>query len=599
MSTNLTSPPSYTSNELVFNDSFQGSSLNSSNWNTYLSSAASGGSPWFSNGSGGSAIGPAGAYDAEYDQASQSTVNNGLTLLATDQSTEAGYAYTAGVVSSYDKVEFDGGYLQVSMKEPTGDGSWPAIWMLPGAASGQKTDNAEIDVQEGGFTGAGTPNDAVANHLHEGSLQYGKDVNVGTDLTAGYNTYAINWVPGLSITWYLNGQMTYQITSAQANIPNEPMELILAEAVGTPSTSSFRTVTDQNTPANMALMINDVQLYQTQGDTLYLDGKLVSPSSTPPVITPPVTPPVTPPGGPTSSNSITATSDFNGDAKSDLLWQNTSGQADIWEMNGSNVINGANVGANPGPSWKLIGTGDFNGDAKSDLLWQNTSGQADIWEMNGTNVINGANVGANPGPSWKLIGTGDFNGDGKSDLLWQNTSGQADIWEMNGTNVINGANVGANPGPSWKLIGTGDFNGDGKSDLLWQNTNGQADIWEMNGTNVISEANVGANPGPSWKLIGTGDFNGDGKSDLLWQNTNGQASIWEMNGTNVISEANVGTNPGPSWTAIGTGDFNGDGHSDILWQNTSGQASIWGMNGTNVISEANVSANPGPSWHAI
>jgi hypothetical protein len=69
--------------------------------------------------------------------------------------------------------------------------------------------------------------------------------------------------------------------------------------------------------------------------------------------------------------------------------------------------------------------------------------------MNGTNVISEANVGANPGPSWKLIGTGDFNGDGKSDLLWQNTDGQPAIWEMNGTNVISAANVGANPGPSW------------------------------------------------------------------------------------------------------------------------------------------------------
>jgi beta-glucanase (GH16 family) len=140
---------------MVFNDSFQGSSLNSSHWNTYMTSAASQGWPWFSNGSGGSAIGPARSYDAEYDQASHVLVNNGLTLLATHQSTESGYPYTSGTASSYNKVEFDGGYLQVSMKEPAGDGSWPAIWLLPGAASGQKTDNAEIDVQEGGMLWSG------------------------------------------------------------------------------------------------------------------------------------------------------------------------------------------------------------------------------------------------------------------------------------------------------------------------------------------------------------------------------------------------------------------------------------------------------------
>ena len=45
----------------------------------------------------------------------------------------------------------------------------------------------------------------------------------------------------------------------------------------------------------------------------------------------------------------------------------------------------------------MIGTGDFNGDGHSDILWQNTSGQAAIWEMNGTNIIGGGNVAPTPG----------------------------------------------------------------------------------------------------------------------------------------------------------------------------------------------------------
>jgi Right handed beta helix region/FG-GAP-like repeat len=280
---------------------------------------------------------------------------------------------------------------------------------------------------------------------------------------------------------------------------------------------------------------------------------------------------------------------------------------------GANVLtaadtNAAGMGTSNAVTYTLLATTvipslasphvDFNDDGHPDILWQNTNGQAAIWEMNGTNILSGTIVGANPGPSWKAIGTGDFNDDGHSDILWQNTNGQAAIWEMNGTNVISEANVGANPGQSWTAIGTGDFNDDGHSDILWQNTNGQAAIWEMNGTNILSGTIVGANPGPSWKAIGTGDFNDDGHSDILWQNTNGQAAIWEMNGTNILSGTIVGANPGPSWKAIGTGDFNDDGHSDILWQNTNGQAAIWEMNGTNVLSEANVGANPGPSWLA-
>ena len=53
----------------------------------------------------------------------------------------------------------------------------------------------------------------------------------------------------------------------------------------------------------------------------------------------------------------------------------------------------------PGPSWHAIGTGDFNGDGKSDILLQNTSGHVAIWEMNGATPTTEALVGAIPGPA--------------------------------------------------------------------------------------------------------------------------------------------------------------------------------------------------------
>jgi hypothetical protein len=94
-----------------------------------------------------------------------------------------------------------------------------------------------------------------------------------------------------------------------------------------------------------------------------------------------------------------------------------------------------------------LGTGDFNGDGFADILWQNDSGEAAIWEMNGTNVIGGGSIG-NPGPDWHIMGTGDYNNDGKSDILWQNSSGAVAVWEMNGTSAIAAAII-ANPGPTW------------------------------------------------------------------------------------------------------------------------------------------------------
>jgi hypothetical protein len=303
-----------------------------------------------------------------------------------------------------------------------------------------------------------------------------------------------------------------------------------------------------------------------------------------------------------------------------ILWRNADGQASIWELSGTTVSGGGPLSpipegptpgsTIPGPDWKAIGIGteELNGLGVSNILWQNTDGQAAIFETNpfsgivGTGEAGGV-VSLNPGPSWRAIGTGDFNDDGLADILWQNANGQVSIWEMNGNNLIGGGAVeiaggttSLNPGPSWKAIGTGDFNDDKRSDILFQNTStGQVSIWEMNGNHLIGGGPVSPNPGPSWKAIGTGDFNHDAFSDILFQNTiSGQLSIWEMNENKLVGGGPVSPNPGPSWHAIGT-----DGGSDILFQNTNGQASIWDMSGTSLVGGGPIGPNPGPSWQAV
>jgi hypothetical protein len=231
---------------------------------------------------------------------------------------------------------------------------------------------------------------------------------------------------------------------------------------------------------------------------------------------------------------------------------------------------------------------DFNGDGRSDILWQNDSGEVAVWELSGPNVIGGASLGGgnlvHPGPDRHVIGTGDFNGDGHSDILWQNESGEIAIWELNGTSVITAANLG-NPGPSWHAIGAGNFNGDAYSDVILQNSSGEVFIWGLNGTAVIGGRSV-ADPGPTWHVVATGDFRGpppgtqyvvDDRRDILLQNDSGEIYIWEMNVTRVVGGGSVG-NPGPTWHVMGTGDLNNDMHSDILLQNSSGQVIIWEMN---------------------
>ena len=158
---------------------------------------------------------------------------------------------------------------------------------------------------------------------------------------------------------------------------------------------------------------------------------------------------------------------------SNILWQNTDGQASIWEMDG-NTRDRRRPG-DPQSRAGLAGRRDRRVQRQRQQfrhpVAEHGTGQASIWEMDGNTRIGGGPVAPNPGTDWKAVGTGDFNGDGHSDILWQNTTtGQASIWEMDGNTRIGGGPVTPNPGPTWKAVGTGDFNDDGNSDILWQNT---------------------------------------------------------------------------------------------------------------------------------
>jgi hypothetical protein len=45
------------------------------------------------------------------------------------------------------------------------------------------------------------------------------------------------------------------------------------------------------------------------------------------------------------------------------------------------------------PIWSVAQTGDCNGDARSDILWTNGSGDVVAWLMNGATVLSLANYG--------------------------------------------------------------------------------------------------------------------------------------------------------------------------------------------------------------
>ena len=280
--------------------------------------------------------------------------------------------------------------------------------------------------------------------------------------------------------------------------------------------------------------------------------------------------------------------DFDGDRKSDILWQNTAdGHVALWFMNGGTVVSTADLGLVPG--WTPT-VGHFNGDGNADILWHNTTdGHTVLWLMNGSTVIFNADLGYVAG--WTPT-VADFNGDGTADILWQNTTdGRAVLWFMRGVNVLSTADLGFVPG--WTPT-VGDINGDGRADILWQNTtDGHAVLWLMDGSTLLSSVDLGSAAG--WRPT-LGDFNGDGLTDILWQYTADGHAAMSLTGVlpgGGITFSNVDLGSVPGWTPT-VSDFNGDGNADILWQKTAdGNAMLWFMNGGNVVGTADLGFVPG------
>jgi beta-glucanase (GH16 family) len=266
----LAVPPGYSARELVFDYSATGSAANPIDWNSFLTSAGAGGVAWNTNGKGGSSPASYPNYDAEYDLPGQVSELNGVINIRATKTPTAGfigdgptvYPFASGVLSSYGKFEFTGGYVQIEAKMPHGAGLWPALWMLPGAGV-KGADTYEIDIFEGGSNGGpgGSPSDVYAWHLHTPDGIFGAYTNSHVDLTAGFDTYGLKWIPGRSITWYLNGNVIGSVTSAQATIPDEPMELIMNLAVANASAASFHSVYNSTTPTTSDMLISAVQVY--------------------------------------------------------------------------------------------------------------------------------------------------------------------------------------------------------------------------------------------------------------------------------------------------------------------------------------------------
>jgi hypothetical protein len=155
-------------------------------------------------------------------------------------------------------------------------------------------------------------------------------------------------------------------------------------------------------------------------------------------------------------------------------------------MNGTAIASSAISNGSMGANWHVAAIGDFNKDGRSDVLWQSTSGDVDLWEMNGANLSGFVPTVGNMSAGWTIAGVGHFNGaaDSTSDIVWVNGSNQVQIWQMNNGKLVDVITPAGIYGTEWHLEGVGNFAGDANSDLLWISDSGAAYVWKINGTQV-------------------------------------------------------------------------------------------------------------------
>lgn len=225
---------------LIWADEFDSPTLNTSNWAHEVGGWGWGNNEW-----------------QYYTPGDNLTIEDGILIIEARQEQQGGNDYTSGKISSKDLVEVQYGKIEARIKYPTGQGIWPAFWML-GANFGDVSwpQCGEIDILEhvnNEWTIHGT-----AHWNDNGHVYYGNSKNTSP---LEFHVYAIEW-DASGIRWFLDGQQ-YHIMDTTNGINSteefhEPFYMILNLAVG----GDWPGYPDCCTNFPAQLMVDYVRVYQ-------------------------------------------------------------------------------------------------------------------------------------------------------------------------------------------------------------------------------------------------------------------------------------------------------------------------------------------------
>jgi beta-glucanase (GH16 family) len=192
---------------LVFNDEFDGSSLDEKKWTSAY--------PW---GRDRSSVG-----ELQYYAPDAFEVKDGKLRIIAKPSSRSTHKYDSGLISTHKSFTAKYGRFEIRCKMPNGQGLWPAFWLLPITTDWPP----EIDV----FEALGHEPTTVHMHAHwkeNGKHRQSGDTFKGPNFQNEFHTFAVEWTPE-KIVWFVDGVKRYEVVGKS---PNEPMYLIANLAVG-------------------------------------------------------------------------------------------------------------------------------------------------------------------------------------------------------------------------------------------------------------------------------------------------------------------------------------------------------------------------------
>lgn len=188
-STGYTTPLTYSGMELMWQDEFEGETLNTSNW-----TFETGGHGWGNN-------------ELQFYRPENTSVKDGYLVITAKQENYQGKNYTSSRIITKDKQSLRYGRVDIRAALPKGQGIWPALWMLGSNFSSVGWPACgEIDIME--MIGGSGREKTIHGTIHWDNAgthaNYGDDYTLATGTFSDkFHVFSIVWTAS-SITWYVD-----------------------------------------------------------------------------------------------------------------------------------------------------------------------------------------------------------------------------------------------------------------------------------------------------------------------------------------------------------------------------------------------------------